>query len=202
MAVVCCRYSLFPSHWWPRQCVCTPQVRSVHRRHQGYVCYIPCSRISRLETNHTASRSSTRVGSNDDVNICSDGTSAFVHSDSVAPQSTSVRLFGDTQLSTLQHFVLELRAVTLYTSTAFRSTAGRSGLQSQGSRTSSWWSCLLSMLSSRVAPSSKSCLRTRFFRFPQLQSDAQSTPLSRGVCTSAAPQEQRKKDGQRTATQT
>ena len=32
--------------------------------------------------------------------------------------------FGDRQFSTLQHFVLELRAVTLHTSTAFRSIAG------------------------------------------------------------------------------
>ena len=59
---------------------------------------------------------------------------------------------------------------------------------SQGSRTSSWWSCPLSILSSCVAPSSKSCRQIRFFRGPQLQSDVETTPLSRGVCTNAAPQ--------------
>ena len=48
---------------------------------------------------------------------------------------------------------------------------------------------------------SKSCRQMSFFfQGPQLQSDAQTTPLSRGVCTSAAPQEQRRKDRQRTAT--
>ena len=38
---------------------------------------------------------------------------------------------------------------------------------------------------------SKSCRQIRFFQGPQLQSDAQTTPLSRGVCASAAPQNER-----------
>ena len=77
MAVVRCLH---------RQCVvCTPQARSVHRRHQGYVCHIPHSRISRLETNCTASPSSTRVCSE----VTPDTPQVSVQS-SVAPHSTSV----------------------------------------------------------------------------------------------------------------
>ena len=70
------------------------------------MCYIPHSRTCRLETNFTASRSSTRVCSEVTPN-----TPQVSLQDSVAPQSTSVRLFGKGQLSTLQHIVLELRAL-------------------------------------------------------------------------------------------
>ena len=59
-------------------------------------------------------------------------------------------------------------------------------------RTGSWWSCPLFLCSSCVAPSSKSPHHTRFCRSPQLQCDAQTTPLSRGVCTNAAPQKPNK----------
>ena len=47
------------------------------------------------------------------------------------------------------------------------------------------------MLSSCVAPSSKFSRQIRVFQGPQLQRDAQTTPLSHGVCTSAAQQRQR-----------
>ena len=49
-------------------------------------------------------------------------------------------------------------------------------------------------------PISSPCRQIRFLQGPQLQSDAQTTPLSRDVCTNAAPQKQRTKDRQRTAT--
>ena len=62
--------------------------RPVHRRNKGYTCCVLHSRTCSLETNCSASRSSTRV--------CSAGTHltdvTSVHVHSVAPHSTSVCL--------------------------------------------------------------------------------------------------------------
>ena len=46
-----------------------------------------------------------------------------------------------------------------------------------------------------VAPSSNSSRHTRFCQGPQQQRDAQTTPLSHGVCANAAPQNQRTQTG-------
>ena len=59
--------------------------------------FIPCSRISRLETNCAASRSSTHVGSNErstsDVNTCSDVTCVFVHSKTLLHRKVQASVF-------------------------------------------------------------------------------------------------------------
>ena len=148
--------------------------------------------------------------SNSDVTSCSDVTSVFVHSKTPlhrreqAPVFWSCvpPLFG----TSCWNFVLSLCTLQLLSiqspvdPASSRSIIFSPPQSSQGSRTSSWWSRPLAMLSSCVAPSSESCRQIRFFQGPQLQSDAQTTPLSRGACTSAAPQKQRTKDRQRTAT--
>ena len=147
-----------------------------------------------------------RSESSSDVTTCSDVSSEICTlQDSVAPQSTSARLLEIDNYPLFRtscgKFVLSLCTLQLPSvqspvdPACSRSIICSPPQSSQGSRTSSWWSCPLSMLSSRVAQSSKSCRQIRFFRGPHLQSDAQTTPLSRGVCTNAAPQnEERRTD--------
>ena len=152
--------------------------------------------------------------STSDVNTCSDVTSVFVHSKTPLHRRVQASVFWS--FSTLHSSAFRVGTSCCHSvhfnclpffrrsiwPAVVRSLSHHLNRHKEGSRTSSWWSRPLSMLSSCVAPSSKSCRQIRFFRGPQLQSDAQTTPLSRGVCTSAAPQEQRTKDRQRTATQT
>ena len=88
-------------------------------------------------------------------------------------------------------------AVTLHVSKALHSIAGRSGLQSLNYLLLVAVSSFNILIVRRTV--SKSCRQIRFFQSPQLQSDAQMTPLSRGVFSNAAPQNQRTKDRLRTA---
>ena len=147
--------------------------------------------------------------SSSDVTICSDVTSVLVHSKTLLHRRVQAAVFWSCLpplfSTSCWNFVLSLCTLQLLSiqppvDPACSSSSIFSPPQSsQRSRTSSWWSCPLAMLSSCVAPSSKSRRQIRFFQGSQLQSDVQTTPLSRGVCTNAEPQKERTKDGQRTA---
>ena len=110
--------------------------------------------------------------SNSDVTSCSDVTSVFVHSKTPlhrreqAPVFWSCvpPLFG----TSCWNFVLSLCTLQLLSiqspvdPACSRSIIFSPPQSSQGSRTSSWWSRPLAMLSSCVAPSSESCRQIRF----------------------------------------
>ena len=127
--------------------------------------------------------------------------SVVVHSkDSVAPQSTSARLLEGVFMHS---HILSNNAKCCHSarfkSSPFNRGSVRPAVVQSSSRTSSWWSCPLSIFLIVRRTVSKSCRQIRFFQSPQLQSDAQMTPLSRGVFSNAAPQNQRTKDRHRTA---
>ena len=110
--------------------------------------------------------------SSSDVTTCSDATSVFVHSQTPLQRRVQAPVFWSCPPPHFNiscwNFVLSLCTLQLLSIQSpvdlarSRSIIFSPPESSQGSRTSSWWSCPLAMLPSCVAPSSESCRQIRF----------------------------------------
>ena len=164
-----------PSHWWSRQgAVCTLK----------YDLYIVGIRVACV-TFLTAARADLKQTSLQVV---------LQLAYALRSHRTRLRSLSKTPLRRRVQASVFWERTTLHSSALRVGTSCSQSFSSVSNvarpRTSSWWSCPLSMFSLCVAPSSESSRQIRFFQGPH------------SVCASAAPQNQRTKDRQRTANQT
>ena len=122
----------------------------VHSMHRSHECCILCGHTFRLETNCDASRSSTRVGSNEsfvlwkqlsDVTTCSDVSSVIEHHKTPLHRRAQAPVFWKVVFMLLH--IHSSNTKCCYSARFFIRRSINLAIVLPPSRTSSWWSCPL-----------------------------------------------------------